>query len=83
MDTVVTEVLKHAPHPFYPLDAEVVGYLANEYPVPMLLGTFAVGCIVILGATSALIGRNSPILSNGDKWAVLWNVLSELNGMSY
>jgi cholestenol delta-isomerase len=77
MEKVVTETLKHAPHPFYPLDAEVVGYLANEYSVPVLLGTFAVGCMVILSATSTLIGRNSPILSSGDRWAILWNVLSE------
>ncbi len=77
MENIVTETLKHAPHPFYPLDAEVVGYLANEYSVPVLLGTFAIGCVIILGATSTLIGRNSPILSSGDRWAILWNVLSE------
>lgn len=81
MADTILEPLKNVPHPFYPLDAEVVGYLANEYSVPVLLGTFAAGCIVLLGATSALIGRSSPTLSRGDKAAVLWNVLSKSRSM--
>ena len=80
MDSVltnVTESLKNAPHPFYPLEANVVGYLANEYSVPVLLGTFAAGCIVILGSTLALVRRQNAVLSHGDKAAILWNVLSK------
>lgn len=87
MDAAVSETFKNAPHPFYPLDAKIVGYLTNEYSVPVLLGTFAAGCIVILGLTSAIIGRQSFVLSKGDKGAVLWNVLSmmksELTKTSY
>ena len=84
MDNIIsniTEPLKNAPHPFYPLDAKVVGYLASEYSVPGLLGTFFAGCAVILGLTSAIIGRNHKILSGGDKAAVLWNVLSKLRSV--
>lgn len=77
MDPIVTEAAKAAPHPFYPLNAEIVGYLANTYSVPTLLGVFFAGCAVILGVTYAIVSKGNRVLSNGDKAAVLWNVLSE------
>lgn len=72
-----TKIL-HPPHPFYPLEAEIVGYLANQWDVPTLLGIFLVGCIVILGLTHVLATRVRPGLSGVDKSILLWFVLSML-----
>lgn len=63
------------PHPFYPLEANIVGYLVNEASVPKLLGGFAAGCIVILGVTLALVRGHNPKLPSGEKAAILWFVL--------
>ena len=70
------------PHPFYPVEANIVGYLANEATVPQLLGTFGAGCIVVLGCTLALVKGHNPNLPAKDKAAVLWNVLSRLANSS-
>lgn len=64
------------PHPFYPVEANIVGYLANEASVLQLLGTFAAGCAVVLGTTLALIKGHNPGLPASEKAATLWNVLS-------
>ncbi|KAI4134499.1 MAG: hypothetical protein LQ347_001479 [Umbilicaria vellea] len=66
----------HPPNPFYPLNTEVVGYLANEWPVPTLLGIFAAGWVVILGATNLMVKRHNPTLAGTEKAAILWFVLS-------
>ena len=65
------------PHPFYPLEANIVGYLANKWSVPTLLGIFAAGWVVILGATIALVRRHNPTLPAREKATILWFVLSE------
>ena len=64
------------PHPFYPVEANIVGYLANEASVPQLLSTFGAGCMVVLGTTLALVRGHRPKLSTGEQAAILWNVLS-------
>jgi cholestenol delta-isomerase len=74
METFINATL--TPHPFYPVEAKIVGYLANEASVSQLLGTFAAGCIVVLGTTLALIKGHNPTLSTTEKAAILWNVLS-------
>ena len=63
------------PHPFYPLEANIVGYLANEWSVPKLLGVFFAGCAVELGITLMIINRFNPTLKWGDKAALLWFVV--------
>lgn len=65
----------HPPNPFYPLNTEVVGYLANEWSVPILLGIFAAGWVVILGATNMMVKRHNPTLAATEKAAILWFVL--------
>ena len=62
-------------HPFYPLTIEVVGYLANEYSVPVLLGIFAAGCAAIAGITLTILRRVHPSLSGSDKGAIIWFVI--------
>ena len=63
------------PHPFYPLEAEIIGYLANEWSVPKLLGVFFAGCAVELAITLAVVNRFNPTLRKGDKAALLWFVV--------
>ncbi|MCJ1344278.1 hypothetical protein MMC31_002481 [Peltigera leucophlebia] len=64
------------PHPFYPLEANIVGYLANEFSVLQLLGLFAAGCALILGFTLVLIRAHNPRLPSSEKATILWFVLS-------
>ena len=65
------------PHPFYPIEANIVGYLANQWSVATLLGLFASGWVVILGTTMALLQRHNPYLPSMEKATILWFVLSE------
>ena len=72
MDATMKSVLSH---PFYPIEAEIVGYLANEWSVLTLLGLFAAGWVVILGATWSGVNRHNPTLPSSEKAAILWFVL--------
>ncbi|MCJ1277086.1 hypothetical protein MMC21_004895 [Puttea exsequens] len=65
-----------AAHPFYPVEAEIVGYLANTSAVPTLLGLFAAGWVVILGTTLVLVRRHNPTLPGREKSTILWFVLT-------
>ena len=65
------------PHPFYPIEANIVGYLANQWSVATLLGLFASGWVVILGTTLALVQRRNPTLPRMEKATILWFVLSK------
>ena len=67
----------HLPHPFYPIEANIVGYLANQWSVATLLGLFASGWVVILGTTLALVQRHNPKLRSMEKATILWFVLSK------
>lgn len=62
----------------FPVEAEIVGYLANTWSVPTLLVAFAAGWVVILGATNLLVKRHNPTLGSDDKAAILWFVLCTL-----
>lgn len=75
----IKKVLGGGPTGHFPVEAEIVGYLANSYSVPTLLGLFAAGWAVILGATNLLVKRHNPTLRAGDKAAILWFVLSKLD----
>ncbi|KAI9761249.1 MAG: hypothetical protein M4579_001169 [Chaenotheca gracillima] len=67
-------------HPYYPMEAEIVGYLANTYSVPMLLSLFAAGCAAIFGVTLVLVrgvrsaAQKNP-LSNSELATLMWFVL--------
>lgn len=64
-------------HPYYPLELEIVSYLANEWSVPTLLGVFAGVCATILFATLAIVNKVHPNLRGSDKAAIWWFVLCE------
>ncbi|KAK4697641.1 cholestenol Delta-isomerase, partial [Lecanoromycetidae sp. Uapishka_2] len=76
MEDVALNATKAAVHPFYPLGADIVGYIANKWSVPTLLGVFAAGWVVILGGTLAMVRRHNPGLPGRDKATLLWFVLS-------
>ncbi|KAF1986741.1 Emopamil-binding protein [Aulographum hederae CBS 113979] len=64
-------------HPYYPLNVEIVGYLANEWTVPILLSLFATGCTAIFGATFISVKILRPgIPLSGDLLTIMWFVLS-------
>lgn len=76
MDQYVSNATSIVPHPFYPLEAKIVGYLANEWSVPTLLGLFAAGWVAILGVTLLLVRQHNPDLPSREKATILWFVLS-------
>ena len=53
-----------------------MGYLANRWSVTTLLGIFAGGWVVILGATLLLVHSHNPNLPSREKATILWFVLS-------
>ena len=63
-------------HPYYPLGVEIVGYVANDHSVPVLLAIFAAGCATIFAVTLAVVRRVQPSLRASDQITVLWFVLS-------
>ncbi|KAL1302725.1 hypothetical protein AAFC00_003079 [Neodothiora populina] len=68
--------IAHPPHPYYPLEVEITGYLANEWSVPALLGAFSTGCAVIFGMTYIIIRRVQPRMPVHEVLTVMWFVLS-------
>jgi len=74
--SVLSNVTKVAAHPFYPVEIDVVGYLANDWSVPALLGFFAAGWGVILVITELLVRRHNPNLPGWEKAAIQWFVLT-------
>lgn len=73
---VMASVVQNS-HPFYPLEADIVGYLANESSVPVLLTSFALGCALVLGGTLVLLRLNKPLLGATEKAIILWFMLSK------
>ena len=63
------------PHPFYPLEANIIGYLANDYSVIQLLAIFALTCVVVLGGSLLLVKRYGRRLAAKDEAIVLWFTL--------
>ncbi|CAD0086102.1 unnamed protein product [Aureobasidium mustum] len=62
-------------HPYYPLDANIAGYVANESTVLSLLGSFVAGCAAIFGLTYLAVKRVNPRLPTTELMTVMWFVL--------
>ncbi|KAF2874003.1 Emopamil binding protein-domain-containing protein [Massariosphaeria phaeospora] len=62
-------------HPYYPIEVEIVGYLANEWNTVELCAMFAAGCAVIFSITYVIVKRLRPRMSTGDLFTILWFVL--------
>ncbi|KAH8432324.1 EXPERA domain-containing protein [Aspergillus melleus] len=63
-------------HPYYPLDAPIHGYVANEASLLSLLTAASVGAAALLGATLGLVSLLRPSLTRADRIAIMWFVLS-------
>lgn len=66
----------YAPHPYYPLEIEITGYLANQYGVPTLITLFAIGCAGIFTLTHIVVTHIRPGLPTSELLTILWFVLS-------
>lgn len=63
-------------HPYYPIEAQLIGYLANEWSVVTLVGAFALGWGGLLLLTYLVVSYVRPSLRMCEKLAILWFVLS-------
>lgn len=72
----ITDVTGKAIHPYYPLDAYIDGYVANEWSVPALLGVFFGACIALFSFTYFLAKRINSSLNTGELTTIMWFVLS-------
>ncbi|PVI00157.1 EBP-domain-containing protein [Periconia macrospinosa] len=72
-ETVVTDALPL--HPYYPLEATIVGYVANKWNTLELCSLFAAGCAVIFAVTYLIVKRVRPSLPLSDLTTILWFVL--------
>jgi len=63
-------------HPYYPLEAEIVGYLANDWHFLTLLAVFASGCVVIFSATYAVAMKVRPHMLTSELVTIMWFVMS-------
>lgn len=83
METVLEATLngtKSSPplHPYYPLEVEIAGYIANEYSVIQLLLAFGSGCAVILSVTYVAAKRIRSQIPTSELLTLMWFVLSKL-----
>jgi len=62
-------------HPYYPIDVEIVGYLANEWDTLTLVSIFAAGCAAIFSVTYLVVMKVRPQVSTSDLWTIMWFVL--------
>jgi len=74
---MVRNASKIAVHPYYPLEVEIAGYLANDQGVVSLLAQFFGGCAVLFFATYLVVKRFHPNLPKSELITVMWFVLSE------
>ena len=61
--------------PYYPLDLQIAGYLANKWHTLELLTIFTSGLLAILGVTYAGSKRIRPRLSGSDLGVIMWFVM--------
>ncbi|KAF2641934.1 EBDP4, emopamil-binding protein [Massarina eburnea CBS 473.64] len=62
-------------HPYYPVEAVVVDYVANKWNTFELCSLFASGCAVIFVITFALVKKVRPNVSASDLSVIMWFVL--------
>ncbi|KAJ5095242.1 EBDP4 emopamil-binding protein [Penicillium argentinense] len=64
------------PHPYYPLNLKVVGYVPNEWTSLTLVSIFASACAITFLAVYTLTMKVHPKVSRSDLWTIMWFVLS-------
>lgn len=63
-------------HPYYPLEVEIIGYLANEWSVVTLLSIFTAGIVALLGVTRVVAKKIQPSIADTELLCVMWFVLT-------
>lgn len=71
-----TTKIAQALHAYYPLDAEIAGYVVNEWGMAALLTVFFGTCAVLFSATYFVAKSFQPKLSRGELLTIMWFVLS-------
>ncbi|KAJ5556841.1 hypothetical protein N7494_000756 [Penicillium frequentans] len=71
----MSSIVDAAGHPYYPIDLEIAGYLANEWDTFTLVSIFATGCTAIFLVTYLLVMKVQPKISSSDLWTIMWFVL--------
>lgn len=71
-----SKLTQEALHPYFPLDAEIVGYAANEWSVPALLGVFFGACTILFTGTYFVAKSINPRLHKSELVTIMWFVLS-------
>ena len=69
-------------HPFYPVDLQMPGYMANTKEALELLVSLMSGLLVILSAIWLSTSRLSPRLLISDKLTIMWFALCEVSRSS-
>ena len=64
-----------AKHPYYPLDAHLPGFLANDSSLQELLFIAVPGCTILLAASLMIARIFNPELKTAEQLTVLWFVL--------
>lgn len=72
----LTKLTAEALHPYYPHDAIIANYAANEWNVLALLGIFFSACGILFTSTYYVVRGIQPTLSRGELLTVMWFVLS-------
>jgi hypothetical protein len=62
-------------HPYYPIQVEIAGLIANEYSVTVLLGLFTAICASIVFGTTYVVNWKHPNLPGSEKAAIWWFVI--------
>lgn len=72
----ITNLVKDAIHPYYPLGAVITGYAANETSVPELLGIFFACCGALCATTYYVSKSVNPRLRRSELATIMWFVCS-------
>ncbi|KAJ9631952.1 hypothetical protein H2203_000353 [Taxawa tesnikishii (nom. ined.)] len=70
--------ISHPPHPYYPVEVEIAGYVANEKGVLELLSIFAAGCTVLFFGTYLVSKKIHPKLPGSEVITVMWRIYTSL-----
>jgi cholestenol Delta-isomerase len=62
-------------HPYYPLTADLPGYVPNALTTLQILNVFVATTLVILGSTHLVIRWTGARLSRGEEATAMWFVL--------
>lgn len=69
-------------HPYYPLEAEIIGYLANDWHFLTLIAVFAAVCLFVFSVTYVVAKNVNPRIGTGELWIVMWFVLCKFPDLS-